>query len=599
MDRILKGTGIVIFVAVMGFLFFTGADRTLNSSIHSLEEERYTESAQGMRQLASGLIDQKARTTLLMALSLAENPLIRNWVEKNEPHPGTLDSFIQNVTGPTDYKNIWIQLVDNRGTSLYRTWNGKRGDSLLNKRIDVGRMIQHPEIISSISTGIFSMTFKSMVPVRNGSGKFIGSLEVITHFDSITRELQKSGVESIILVSPGYKHQITNPLTGTFLQNYYLVNRIENSELVFLLQSMDLSRLVQTEDHLILGSWLLTVHRIPDLENKPMGYVLLFRKLSGIDLTGIRNLKTMIQVSVPLILTFLLSIIITIFVIRMISRTRESNRNLESLVSARTYELQVLNRNLEQRVTEEMEKRLLQEQHLIEQNKLASMNQLICNLAHQWRQPLNTIALSIQNLEEAFSSGEFTEDLIHKSVQTSLNQIQYMSSTINGFTNYLNLPEKSIHYTSEEIIDFVKNSFLTEFSLKKVQFKSEGENLALYGDPNNLKQILINLVNNAIESIQRSQEKDGEITIHTSIQDHQFCFEVEDNGNGIPEELKDRIFEPYFTTQFKARGVGLSLYMSRLIAEDRMCGKLLARNTGKGALFSLIFPEKCTPIKES
>lgn len=529
MDRILKGTGIVIFVAVMGFLFFTGADRTLNSSIHSLEEERYTESAQGMRQLASGLIDQKARTTLLMALSLAENPLIRNWVEKNEPHPGTLDSFIQNVTGPTDYKNIWIQLVDNRGTSLYRTWNGKRGDSLLNKRIDVGRMIQHPEIISSISTGIFSMTFKSMVPVRNGSGKFIGSLEVITHFDSITRELQKSGVESIILVSPGYKHQITNPLTGTFLQNYYLVNRIENSELVFLLQSMDLSRLVQTEDHLILGSWLLTVHRIPDLENKPMGYVLLFRKLSGIDLTGIRNLKTMIQVSVPLILTFLLSIIITIFVIRMISRTRESNRNLE----------------------------------------------------------------------EAFSSGEFTEDLIHKSVQTSLNQIQYMSSTINGFTNYLNLPEKSIHYTSEEIIDFVKNSFLTEFSLKKVQFKSEGENLALYGDPNNLKQILINLVNNAIESIQRSQEKDGEITIHTSIQDHQFCFEVEDNGNGIPEELKDRIFEPYFTTQFKARGVGLSLYMSRLIAEDRMCGKLLARNTGKGALFSLIFPEKCTPIKES
>ena len=124
-----------------------------------------------------------------------------------------MEDFSQKLRNQTSYKNVWFHIIDKEGTSLYRSWINKRDDRIIDARIDIATMIEKPQIMSTVSIGRFDMTFKSMVPVYN-NGKFIGIFEVITHFNSIVKELIKNDMNAIVLVDKQYKKQLTKAINA-------------------------------------------------------------------------------------------------------------------------------------------------------------------------------------------------------------------------------------------------------------------------------------------------------------------------------------------------------------------------------------------------
>jgi signal transduction histidine kinase len=225
---------------------------------------------------------------------------------------------------------------------------------------------------------------------------------------------------------------------------------------------------------------------------------------------------------------------------------------------------------------------------MLKQGKHAVMGEMIVNIAHEWRQPLNLISLLIQDLKESYTEGyfsrEYLDDIIHKVVDV----IQYMSHTIDDFCNFFS-PEKkkilfSVHDSVNRSLDFL------EPALKRNNIRWAVEILddfLINGYPNEYAHVLLNIIKNAKDIFIERKTSDPKITIKVFREAGKGVVTIADNAGGISEDVMDKIFDPYFTTRSKDSGIGIGLYMSRLIIEKNMQGKLSARNIENGAEFRI------------
>lgn len=247
-------------------------------------------------------------------------------------------------------------------------------------------------------------------------------------------------------------------------------------------------------------------------------------------------------------------------------------------------QLQLLNDNLEQMVQAEVSKNREKDQLMITQNRQAAMGEMIGNIAHQWRQPLNALAMVLTNIREAHQFDELDADCLAQLVADGNRLVQKMSSTINDFRNFFMPDKERVPFSAltqvNEAISLVESSFGNDNI--KIQVTSNHD-LKLYGFPNEYSQVLLNLLTNAKEAILARGAMGGCVEIELSEQLGKGCVTVRDNGGGIPENAMDRIFEPYFST--KKMGTGIGLYMSKMIIERNMNGTISARNVEEGAEF--------------
>jgi len=237
---------------------------------------------------------------------------------------------------------------------------------------------------------------------------------------------------------------------------------------------------------------------------------------------------------------------------------------------------------LDKRVKEEIEQRRQKEQLLMHQSKLAALGEMLGNIAHQWRHPLTRLSLLIQNLEMAFNMKKLDKERFDKFKENALMQINYMSQTIDDFTNFFKKDTKKVEFQPKEII---------EEALKLVDARLKQNNVEVimdvkstqpvYGYKTEFSQVILNIINNAIDVLKERNIKNKKIAIRIE----KSKIEIEDNAGGIPEEIKDKIFEPYFTTKFQSQGTGIGLYMSRVIITQHFNGKLYAYNSKNGAVF--------------
>ncbi|MEI6214264.1 MAG: ATP-binding protein [Desulfuromonadales bacterium] len=257
-----------------------------------------------------------------------------------------------------------------------------------------------------------------------------------------------------------------------------------------------------------------------------------------------------------------------------------------------TRELEDVNNSLKQRIDVAIAEIRQKDQVMISQSRQAAMGEMIGNIAHQWRQPLNALSMVLANIQASFQYNELTADYLDSSVNKANGLIQKMSSTINDFRNFF-LPDKEIVAFSamEQIRHAVS---LVESGLKSqnitVQLDTPAD-VTLNGFPNEYSQVLLNLFSNSRDAIKEVDLKEGKITINLYEQDGRGCVVFADNGGGIPANVIDKIFEPYFST--KSMGTGIGLYMSKMIIERSMKGTLEARNIENGAEFTISIPS-CT-----
>ncbi len=272
------------------------------------------------------------------------------------------------------------------------------------------------------------------------------------------------------------------------------------------------------------------------------------------------------------------------------SRTQElelSNKELK----LKTLELEELNNTLDIRIKKEINNRKRQEQILIQQSKFAEMGEMISMIAHQWRQPLSALSTIIQNIHLRHSLGKLDKEYIDNQKDLSNALTEKMSTTIEDFRNFFKPnKEKQLFSIKNTIYQTV---FLIDDSFKSNNIKIESEvleDITIYGFENELSQVLLNIIKNSKDAFLEKNIQNPSIFIKTKYIDNYINILIFDNAGGINEAIIDKIFEPYFTTKDSYNGTGLGLYMSKIIIEQNMKGKLQVKNTKNGVKFSIDIP---------
>ena len=236
------------------------------------------------------------------------------------------------------------------------------------------------------------------------------------------------------------------------------------------------------------------------------------------------------------------------------------------------------------RIVEELRKN---ERMLAQQSRQAAMGEMIGNIAHQWRQPLNALGLTIQQLPLYYQLGEFSKEVLDTGVRKSMTLIQHMSRTIDDFRDFFS-PDKErtdfrVHQAVARTVELVKDS-LTERHIA-LEIACQDDTVAS-GFPNEYSQVLLNILINARDAFDARATENPLIRIVTAADNGRAVVTVTDNAGGIPAEILDNIFDPYFSTK-GVQGTGIGLYMSKTIIERNMGGVLSVRNTGDGAEFRI------------
>jgi PAS domain S-box-containing protein len=263
-----------------------------------------------------------------------------------------------------------------------------------------------------------------------------------------------------------------------------------------------------------------------------------------------------------------------------------------------------------------------QEMMLLQQSKFAAMGEMLSAIAHQWRQPLNSIGLIIQDLVSAQKHGEFTTAYLQESRDGIMNQLQLMSDTIDEFRNFFLQTNVKKRFNVINAIEEVRHLYWAQFNANYIVFEllckdknnefstciagSENgdERYMIESLPNELKQVLLNIIANAkdvIEQITNPVAHQRTISVYLSQTEEAVLIEICDNAGGIDDNLLKRIFEPYFTT--KAMGTGLGLFIVKTLLEKHLHGTISCKNYKselngvlyQGSSFSLTLP-KCIDV---
>jgi len=236
---------------------------------------------------------------------------------------------------------------------------------------------------------------------------------------------------------------------------------------------------------------------------------------------------------------------------------------------------------LDKRVKEEIEKNREKEQLLMHQSKLASLGEMLGNIAHQWRHPITRLSLLVQNFEIAYKMGKIDDEFVDRFKSKALEQVNYMSSTIDDFTNFFKKDkEKQLFYIDEVIEDALK---LLEGRIQNIRINKNYNKLQIMGYKTEFSQVILNILNNAIDVLNERNIENKTIWIRVN----KNIIEIEDNAGGINLENINQIFEPYFTTKFQSQGTGIGLYMSKIIITKHFNSKLEVKNSNLGAVFRI------------
>jgi len=254
-------------------------------------------------------------------------------------------------------------------------------------------------------------------------------------------------------------------------------------------------------------------------------------------------------------------------------------------------QLKSFNTELEKRVKEEIDKQQNQERMMIHQSRQAAMGEMLESIAHQWRQPLNIIGIATANLETEYELGLITNKKFHEKMELISLNINYMSSTIDDFRDFLN-PKKSLSdFNVEKSIKDVLTILKAQLHNYNIRCSLNVDSSIIYhGSENEFKQVMLILLNNskdAIKLLQQNKDVDGKINITISEENGFRIVKICDNGGGINKDIIDLIFNPYFSTKINANGTGIGLYIAKNIIENRMEGNISVQNTQEGCCFKI------------
>ncbi len=293
------------------------------------------------------------------------------------------------------------------------------------------------------------------------------------------------------------------------------------------------------------------------------------------------------------ILLFLLFLAIAIFISILVSKKIDRVlKNYQRKVRLKSQALKELNETLEKRVEDEIEKNREHEEILVQKSKFIALGEMISNIAHQWRQPLSELSSIFMNIKFMYSMGKLDDKVMNEKSKEAEIVLDYMSNTIDGFRNFF-IPKKEkerFHLSSDmdSIMTIISSALLNNNIT--INFSID-ENIYLNTYKNEFEQVILNIIKNAKDILLEKKVENPLIKVYTKEGEKNIKIFIEDNGGGIEVKPKNKIFEPYFTTKKDSDGTGIGLYMSKIIVEKNMNGKLRVKDGEFGAKFEISIPK--------
>ncbi|TCK61897.1 PAS domain-containing sensor histidine kinase [Seleniivibrio woodruffii] len=236
-----------------------------------------------------------------------------------------------------------------------------------------------------------------------------------------------------------------------------------------------------------------------------------------------------------------------------------------------------------------------QEQLLIQQSKMAAMGEMIGVIGHQWKQPLNVLNLVLDNIKDSIETGKGDFEEIIRMTDTSLEQVRFMAETIDDFRNFFSHDKDPRPFDLISTVNNTVRLLLPLFAVRGTQIEVENKlsaREAVYGVANEFRHCIINILSNAKDAIQNrvnvQRDFSGQVRIVIDGDDSMISVRIYDNGGGIPKDIIDHIFDPYFTTKGD-KGTGIGMYMVKLIIR-KMDGDIRVNNTEDGACITIDLP---------
>jgi signal transduction histidine kinase len=235
----------------------------------------------------------------------------------------------------------------------------------------------------------------------------------------------------------------------------------------------------------------------------------------------------------------------------------------------------------------------------MEQSKLASMGEMIGNIAHQWRQPLSIIGTASSSMELQKKLNILEDDTFYKSCNTINKNLKYLSQTIDDFRDFIKDDRIKQEFQIQDMIDsflILNDSIITNHNINIIL--DIENNLTINSYKNELIQCLLNIFNNSVYAFSKKHIKEKYIFINIKQYSNYIIITIKDNAMGIDNTIINKIFEPYFTTKHKSKGTGLGLHMTYKLITEGMNGNIEVKNDNyiynnlsyKGSLFTIKIP---------
>jgi signal transduction histidine kinase len=248
---------------------------------------------------------------------------------------------------------------------------------------------------------------------------------------------------------------------------------------------------------------------------------------------------------------------------------------------------------LDSKVRIEVTKNRKKDLQLLNQAKMISVGETLNNIAHQWRQPLSVITTSASGLKLQKEIGNLNDEDLDNFINHIVTQANYLSNTIESFKGFIDEEAGSLHKICiqdkiEDSLKLVQSGYTSEHI--KIYKNFSEEKMYLNTINGEFTQIILNLLNNAKDSIKIANRKDKFVIISIFKKNDNCIILVEDTGTGIDKNILNKIFEPYFTTKHKSMGTGIGLYISYETIINKYKGNLKAKNLKSGARFIIKIP---------
>jgi two-component system, NtrC family, sensor kinase len=249
-------------------------------------------------------------------------------------------------------------------------------------------------------------------------------------------------------------------------------------------------------------------------------------------------------------------------------------------------------------ITKHIKEKTKQQNIMAQQAKMAAMGEMIGHIAHQWRQPLSSISTSSSGMKLQKQMNILEDNFLVEGLDQINKSVQYLSTTIDDFKNFYTPNKNKNEFNILDTIDKVVNLINSQFIANGIKIFKSGDTIKINTYENELIQVIINLLNNARDELVKKDSDDEKlIFINVSKNKKYIILEIKDNAGGIPDEIKNKIFNAYFTTKKESNGTGIGLYMSRQLVEN-MDGKIEVLNDNfefegknyKGAIFRIELP---------